>query len=187
MAGRRCAGVTVACDGAAASAHSRFAPWQKDTRSDEAEGEARHVVLGVNQTPVNFEGTFHNPVFILCFSEPDAPSIVEGRYGRFIHRIDDVEDFTSRLLKRLEHLELGSRELMGVTLLRARYSRDTIIDPEPDSEERWRLMVCKKPISDARDREWRIAATFSGPLAGTPSEIWTDALPEPDPCQSPSN
>jgi len=145
---------------------------ESDVRGDPGEGEARHVVLGVNRTPVNFGGSFHNPVYILCFSEPDAPAVRSGRYGLFVSTISDVEGFATRLLEQAESIQFVSREVLSLTLLRIRYSRDTTIDPEPSSDERWRLMIAQKAEADAEDCEWRIAITLSGPIADAPREVW---------------
>lgn len=156
---------------------------EADVRADRSEGEARHIVLGVNNTPVNFGGSFHNPVYVLSFSEPDAPALVAGRYGTFISRTDDVARLVEALAEPLRHLSCEAREVIGVALLRVRYSRDTVIEPEPTSDERCRLMVCQKDPADADDREWRVVVTLSGPLQGAPEAIWfshapASALPE---------
>jgi hypothetical protein len=151
---------------------SHYRRLESDVRADRGEGEARHIVLGVNQTPVNFGGSYHNPVYIICFSEPDAPAIRSGKYGTFLSTIPDVAAFTATLLTRFEEITVDTREVFGATLLRVRYSRDAVIDPEPTSEERGRLMIAQKAEPDADDCEWRIAVTLSGPLAGAPEEIW---------------
>lgn len=132
---------------------SHFSQLESDVRGDRGEGQARHIVLGENNTPVQFGGSFHNPVYIVSFCEADAPSLLNGRYGGFTSRISDVRLFVVALGKTLQKRSTESRQILGVELLRVRYSRDNILDPEPNRAERHRLMVCQKAQADEGDRE----------------------------------
>lgn len=143
-----------------------------DVRGDPAEGTARHVVRGANNTPVHFGGSFHNPVYIVSFSEPDAPALLAHRYGEFTSRIDDVKRFVMALSRAIRLRRIDSREVYEVELLRVGYSRDTVIEPEPKAQERHRLMICQKDRADAGDHEWRVALTISGPHRDAPDCIW---------------
>lgn len=141
------------------------------TRRDTGEGKARHIVLGVNNTPVNYSGSLHNPRYVVSFCESDAPSVTRRRYGSFAAELDDPRTFVNRLAQAATRLDIETREVLSVALLRVRYNRDTVIDPEPERDERWRLLTCQKQASDADDREWRIVVTLSGPMTGAPEAI----------------
>jgi hypothetical protein len=156
---------------------SHYRKLEAGVTRDAGEGEARHIVLGVNNTPVNYGGSLHNPVYILSFSEADAPAVRQAIYGSFVATISEVSQFFDSLVDGLSKLALGSREVLGVELLRVRYSRETIIEPEPSPEERWRLMVCQKHPDASGDREWRIAVTLSGPVSGAPEALWVACDP----------
>ena len=156
---------------------SYYRKLETDVRKDDGEGEARHIVLGANNTPVSFSGSVHNPIYVLSFSERDAPSITSRRYGSYLSHVDAVETLVKDLTDALTRSPIGTRDVSSVVLLRVKYSRDTIIDPEPTREERWNLMVSQKDQRDADDREWRVVVTLSGPVAGAPEELWFDFAP----------
>ena len=129
-------------------------------------------MLGVNGTKVNYGGSVHNPIYVLSFSEPEAPAVATDRYGTSVAHIDDVASLVRRLSRAVADFSFESRELLSVVLHRVRYSRDTTIDPEPTRDERHNLMSSQKDQRDADDREWRVAVTVSGPVAGAPDEFW---------------
>ena len=137
-------------------------------RKDPEEGEARLTVPGVGGTDVHYGGSFHNPVYLLCCSDP---SVGGAGFGPWVVNIKEPE----ALLRALGDAAspIPGRTLEEVHLLQVRYSKDDarVVDV-PDSGERFKLMLAQKPASFADECEWRYVVIFSGPVAGAPSPIW---------------
>ena len=139
------------------------------TRRDDMEGEARLIVPGEGGTDVNYGGSFHNPVYLLCCSEPSVA--VNPSLGAWTARINKPEDLLSALC-RAAAVSVPDRELMHAMLLQVRYSKEFRVPFTPPSEERYHLMLAQKPARFEAEREWRYALVFSGGVGDSPTELW---------------
>jgi hypothetical protein len=135
-------------------------------RKDSEEGEARLIVPGVGGTDVNYGGSFHNPVYLLCCSDPAVGGAGFGPWfvginapGTLLRALGDAAS------------PIPGRTLDEVRLLRVRYSKGARVADAPHSGERFQLMLAQKPESYAHECEWRYVVTFSGPVAGAPDPI----------------
>jgi len=152
---------------------SEYRDMECPNRLDRDEGEARHTVLGVEDTPVHYGGAWHNPIYVLCFSHPDVDRahLVE-QYGRHVIQLTDVPGFVSDLASAMKGQCPEGREVSEIQLAPVRYNRDLVLDPEPSRVERHRLMWAQKGVEFAADQEVRLALFLSGPVKGAP-KTWT--------------
>jgi hypothetical protein len=140
---------------------------EDNERRDTEEGMARLTVPGVGGTDVHYGGSFHNPVYLLCCSDPAA---ADPKFGRWVVCVNDP----GTLLHALGDASspIAGRTLEEVRLLRVRYSKDSRVADTPDPGERFQLMLAQKPANFAADCEWRYVVMFSGPVPGAPEVIW---------------
>jgi hypothetical protein len=140
---------------------------------DRDEGAARHIVLGINNTPVNFGGSWHNPIYILCLSSGSVDrDYLKSKYGSHLIVLEDIHGFVRNLAAAITSSPLPQRELLGIEVATVRYNRDEILSPEPNQVERHRLMWAQKAQCFGDDCEVRVAVFMSGPVAGAPAH-WT--------------
>jgi len=144
------------------------------SRRDGAEGEARLVVPGEAGVDVYYGGSFHNPVYLLCCSDPGVDTIVDTmttNLGAWWATISDPEGLLSAL-SLAAATAAPAREVIDTLLLQVRYTKASKISATPDSEERYRLMLAQKPQHFAAEREWRYAVVLSGAVPDSVPELW---------------
>jgi hypothetical protein len=140
------------------------------------EGEARLIVPAASGTDVNYGGSFHNPVYLLCCSEPlVGKEMVKPSLGPWIARITAPSDLLSALSTAVKDCVPG-RDLLEAMLLPVSYSKQFRVSDTPTSEERYRLMLAQKPLKFEAEREWRYALVLTGG-AGDSQEKLTLKVP----------
>jgi len=143
---------------------------EDQTRQDDMEGEARLIVPGARGKDVHYGGSFYNPVYLLCCSEPSHLSEpLKPSLGAWIASITEPVVLLSALSSAVR---VPGRQLIDAMLLKVRYSKDSELQVAPSSEERYRLMLAQKPISFEAEREWRYALVLSGGVTDSPEELW---------------
>lgn len=147
--------------------HGVYRSIEDERRRDTQEGNARLTVPGLGGVDVSFGGSFHDPVYLLCCSDPAADV---SMFGRWVVRINDPVALLEAL--GAASSPIPGRSLDEVRLLRVRYSKGLRATNTPEPQERLHLMMAQKPASFEPEREWRYVVMFSGPVAGAPSAIW---------------
>lgn len=142
------------------------------TRQDDMEGEAHLIVPGEGGTDVQYGGSFHNPVYLLCCSEPSVGAeAVNPSLGPWTATITAPAALLSALSAAATGCVPG-RDLFEAMLLQVRYSKQFRVPVTPTSEERYRLMLAQKPERFEAEREWRYALVLSGGVGDSPRELW---------------
>lgn len=147
-----------------------FRSIEDSARRDAAEGEARLVVPDDAGVPVHYGGSFHNPVYLLCCSDPSVDTVASN-LGGWWATIRNPAGLLSALSLAAAAAAPG-REVIDTLLLQVRYTKASKSSVTPDSEERYRLMLAQKPQDFAAEREWRYAVVLSGGVPDSPAELW---------------
>ena len=150
---------------------SHYRKIEAESRRDVGEGEARHVVLGVENRHVHYGGTTINPIYIQSFASPTVDRSHFSKYGSHIVRLQDPQRFGEAVYNAYLRDPIGEREPFWIKVCRVRYNRDECITPEPDRDELGLLNWAQKSADFAKDEEVRLAFALSGQLEGAPSHL----------------
>lgn len=137
-----------------------FRSIEDQSRRDDTEGESHLVVPATSGIDVHLRGSFHNPVYLLCCSEPGAEG-ANPNFGTYRVRIGDPGRLLSAMAVAAGR-HLSGREVINAMLLRVVYTKGTRSETHPTAEERYRLMLAQKPLRFGGEREWRYPIVVSG-------------------------